>query len=840
MITQDLLEQQMKLEEEMRTVTEERYFRTHEKAEDRGEFSETHTGRNVMSHVLDTFVEGIDAWCDEFRTGKAGRRPRAMHMIDQFGDTRKLAFIFVKQLMNIVPMLERSGSDYEQVAKRTSVALMTTQGIHDELRIQHFMDNRKALLQAILKDFKKRDLNRERRRQLLQRTFKTQQIDWVAEGWGQAERLNLGLVLLDVFRKSTGMIEEVSRWAKNGKSVVSIVSIQINPEFSAAMMDRMGKVANMFTLFYPTVIPPKQWVNGELVGGGYYTENVTPYRLIKNSKPKYMAEMENVDLSHVLTPLNAIQNTPWKINTKMLEMLKHVFENSIDVTGLITADHKELPEPPLGFKEEGNEDILKEYKKTCYMIHDDNRRNVSKRLAVIRTITLAEKFAEYEAIYFPHDIDSRGRAYPRPTFLSPQGADYAKGVLEFAEGKTIETEDDIMFLAIAGANAWGQDKLPLHKRYEWVMDNQDLFLDIAEDPMGDLRWTKADEPFMALRFCLEWQGLADQGVGVFKSSMPVHFDATCSGLQHFSALLRDREGGTHVNLTNSGKREDIYGEVARKAAATITALLNDAEFGATAKIALDIGITRSLCKRPVMIVPYAGTFSSCMTYVNDYYREQADEGHALPLELTELRKTVTPFVAKHIWAAISDTVIAAREAMDWITATAKLACSDTASTPLQWTTPDGFIVQQAKYKESERRIKTYLDGERTIRSHLYTDTNILDARRNAQSLSPNYIHSMDACHMRKSISLALTADRNLSFAMIHDSFGCHASDMKWFLAECIKPAFVDMYEGGENLELFKEQLMVNIPDDKRSKLRELPLKGSLDLSEVLQSEFFFS
>lgn len=835
MIPQELLEEQMKLEEEMRCVTTDRYVKNHEKAEERGEFADTHSGRNVLSAYLDPFVAGIEEWCDNFRTGKAGRRPRAMTMIDDFGDTRKMAYIFIKQLLNIVPILERGGTD--NVARRTTVALMTTQGIHDELRLCHFADNRGALLKAIMKDFKKRDVNRERRRQLLQRTFKVQQFEWVAEGWGKAERLNLGLVLIDVFRKTTGMIEERNSYDRQGKSLVSIT---ITAEFHKMLEEKMAKVANMFTLFYPTVIPPKPWRNGDLLGGGYYTDNVHPYHLIKGAKPKYIAEMESVDLTHVIEPLNAIQNTPWRVNKTMLEMLDHVFKNSIDVPGLITADHKELPEKPFGFNVEGYEDITKEYKKTCYIIHDENRRNISKRLAVMRTITLAEKFSAYKRIYFPHDIDSRGRAYPRPTFLSPQGADYAKGLLEFAEGKTIETEDDIMFLAIAGANAWGQDKLPLHERYEWVMENQDMFLDIAEDPKGDLRWTKADEPFMALRFCLEWQSLANEGVGVFKSTMPVHFDATCSGLQHFSAILRDREGGTHVNLTNSGKREDIYGEVARKATLAIEALRNDPEYGSLATMALEIGITRSLCKRPVMIVPYAGTFSSCMKYVDDHYVERLEAGEQFPASWDELKTTLTPFVAKHVWAAISQTVIAAREAMDWITATARMACVGNNTSPLQWTTPDGFIVQQAKYKESAQRIKTYLDGERTVRSHLVQETNELDARRNAQSLSPNYIHSMDACHMRKSINLALEGDRNLSFAMIHDSFGCHASDMKWFLKNCIKPAFVDMYAAGNNLELFREQLLVNIEPEKKDKVRPLPAKGSLDLSEVLDSEFFFS
>ena len=831
-ITDELLEEQIKLEEEMRAVTTDRYYKTHEKAQERGEFADTHAGRNIMSAMLDTYTAGVDEWCDQFRTGKAGRRPRALHMIDEFGDTRKLCFITIKNILNLIYMLERGKAG---VAKRTSLALMVTQAIHDELRIQYFKDNRGALLKAILTDFKKRDVNRVRRRQLLQRTFKAQQLEWVAEGWGQAERVNLGVALLDIFRKTTGMIEEHTDRDYKGRSIIHMT---INPEFVEMLASRMEQSCNMFTLFYPMIIPPKPWVNGELTGGGYYTDNVQPYRLIKGSKPKYIAEMENIDLSEVLEPLNAIQNTPWRVNTKMVQALRFVFENNINVTGLITSEHQELPPSPEGFRE--NEDVTKEYKKTCYIIHDENRRNISKRSAVLRTIALSEKFSEYDRLYFPHDLDSRGRAYPRPHFLTPQGSDYSKAMLEFAEGKVIESEDDIMFLAIAGANAWGQDKLPLQERYEWVMDNQDLFLDVAENPLGDLRWAKADEPFMALRFCLEWQGLAEQGVGVFKTTMPVHFDATCSGLQHFSALLRDREGGTHVNLTNSGKREDIYGEVARKATLSIEALVDDEELGPKARIALEIGITRSLCKRPVMIVPYAGTFSSCMAYVNEYYRGKGAEGEQLPLPLDEIRRDITAFVAKHIWAAISATVIAAREAMDWITATAKLACVGEATAPLQWTTPDGLVIQQAKYKESERRIKTFLDGERTIRSTLIVENNELDARRNAQSLSPNYIHSMDACHMRQSILKALQGDRELSFAMIHDSFGCHASDMKYFLAECIKPAFVEMYEGGRNLVLFRDEITRNIEDEKKDKVHPLPSMGTLVLEEVLESEFFFS
>ena len=80
-ITDDLLQEQIRLEQEMRSVTEARYFSNHEKSADRNEFADTHAGRNIMSAVLDTFTAGIEEWCDQFRTGKAGRRPRALHIV---------------------------------------------------------------------------------------------------------------------------------------------------------------------------------------------------------------------------------------------------------------------------------------------------------------------------------------------------------------------------------------------------------------------------------------------------------------------------------------------------------------------------------------------------------------------------------------------------------------------------------------------------------------------------------------------------------------------------------------------------------------------------------------
>jgi DNA-directed RNA polymerase len=46
--------------------------------------------------------------------------------------------------------------------------------------------------------------------------------------------------------------------------------------------------------------------------------------------------------------------------------------------------------------------------------------------------------------------------------------------------------------------------------------------------------------------------------------MPIYLDATCSGIQHLSSLIKDLESGSKVNLLTQSKKDkvgDIYSEL---------------------------------------------------------------------------------------------------------------------------------------------------------------------------------------------------------------------------------------------------------------------------------------
>lgn len=827
----DTYQEQCRLEAESRLLGIDRFHNIHNSALERGHFGETTVGRQILGKLVGPFVDLIEKYVEETTP-----RHIAHRMLKDFDDNHAAAYLFVKSVLNLIPkrfqQTEINGQKH-MGAKANLFWAQSTDGIHDELVLRHFAENEPKIMKNIVRQCDIRALTRDRRRMLYQKTLREQQMEWVMPGWEKPNRVQLGTVLYHLFVEATNGIEQ--RVVNVGRNKQERL-LCITEEFQKTIELMLKNGEEMFGLYYPMVHPPNPWQNDGLIGSAYLTDNIRPYKVIKRAPLPYLRDMELTDLSIPLNALNAVQATPWRINSHMLEALSVAYEEDYGVDPLPPANNLELP--PYNTTAEKGSKEWKQAVADAAMVHRLNRKAVNKRIALLNVLSLARKFSAYERIYFPHEMDSRGRMYPKPTFLNPQGQPHVRALLEFAEGRAIENEEHVAYLAIAGANAFGHDKLPLDQRIDWAYDNEEMFISIATDWRNDRRWVQADDPFGFLRFCMEWKGLADHGPG-FISHMPVNLDATCSGLQHFSAILKDQVGGFHVNLTSDATRQDIYQAVADRATQTLQKEIDEGEHTYWARIAMRVGITRSLAKRPVMIVPYAGTFKACMGYVEAYYLELYEKEVSQFGGITEgdIIRSLAPLVAKHVWAAIGDTVIAARGAMDWITSVSRLITKGShKDDPIMWITPAGFTVRQHNLSFAVHDVWTYMHGKMRVR--LRDETDQVDARRTAQAISPNYIHSMDAAHLQLTVDKAVTERPGTSFAMIHDSFGTHAADIGFLLNECIKPTFHAMYANTNQLEAFYEQIKPMIDD--LEKVPPMPLEGTLDLDDVLHSNFFFS
>lgn len=380
-------------------------------------------------------------------------------------------------------------------------------------------------------------------------------------------------------------------------------------------------------------------------------------------------------------------------------------------------------------------------------------------------------------------------------------------------------------------------------RVSWVEDNLERILATGEDYKADLWWATEladEEPWQFLRACREIYLLHQHDGEGFMTTLPVAVDATCSGLQHYSAMTRDRRGAESVNLCDLKDRRDIYAEVAEVARKKFEEIAKgDDEEADLALAALDFGINRSLVKRPVMILPYSGTLRACDEYTDDFIREAIEKGKC---EAPWHNRTqFSRFVSKHIWNSIPEIVIKGREAMAYLTKCASSSVKADRTAPVQWRTPDGFVVQVDEPESIENKVTTTLDGRR-LQVRYRTPGTRQDIRAMRNATAPNFVHSMDGCHARMTVCDFIDLSHEWSgyepsFAMVHDSFAVHASVMPLF-AKTIRSAFRRMYEQNDVLAQFAETVREVVGE--HANLPELPEYGEYDLAEVDESVFFFS
>jgi DNA-directed RNA polymerase len=504
-------------------------------------------------------------------------------------------------------------------------------------------------------------------------------------------------------------------------------------------------------------------------------------------------------------------------------------------------------------------EALRTWRITAGRLYDKQTSLTTKRLQCAKILYLADRYAKESAFWYPHQLDFRGRAYPMPANLTPQGTDLAKGLLTFAEGKPIG-EQGWRWLAIHLANCAGEDKISLDDRIAWVLAHEERILSVAADPFGpDFAWwtTDADKPFQFLAACLEWAGWKAAGQR-FLSHLPVAMDGTCNGLQIFSLMLRDETGGHATNLLPADKPQDIYGIVAEKVVERLkdltetggshTKIVKDKNDKPVEKFLYDekdmagrllaLGINRKTTKRQVMVVPYGGTQTSCREYTLSWLDERiaADpEATALFPEQRDAWNAML-LLSGLIWKAIDETVVAAREAMRFLQKLASLAAGK--DLPITWTTPLGFPVLQAYQAYTLRCVTTKLFG-RVYQPKIAMDAPELDHKRQRNGVSPNYVHSLDAAAMQHTICLCLQ-EGVTSFAMIHDSYATHAVDAE-ILARSLRNSFVDLFGGKDNnlLAVIRSEV-ARQTEATEAELPDIPPCGTLDVNAVQDSLYFFA
>lgn len=814
MTTTDHTQRQAQLEQEALDAGVAAYRRREQGMVERGQMADTQASKRIVAGKVEVLAGAIRKFIADAKV-KPGVRAAAIKYMELL-EPEVIAFLTIRTALDAVA----------NRALMTTAALNLADHFEDECRFRDFESQQAKLFTKVNDNFDKSpwSYSSSRRRSVLVHAANKFNINW--DKWESSERVHLGMALITLLRETLGLVE--AQIMPQGK--------HNTPYYLVATPDLLEWVSKfnadqelLSPRYMPMVVPPIRWENPH--SGCYYDPRLSHrLTLVKKGSKGYLRELAFKEMPLVYQAVNTLQETAWKINNPMLTVINEIWDAGLEVKGLPSRFDKTLPGKPADF--ETNKDAKTKWKMEAGEIYRSNVRATSKRVQTAKIKYLAEKFAPEASIYFPIQLDFRGRMYSVPLFLNPQGCDLAKSLLTFAEGKPLG-KSGVFWLGVHLANNFGEDKISLQARYEWALANSAKIEASANDPIGCRWWMDADKPFQFLAACIEWLGYLQDGGEGYVCSLPIMVDGSCNGLQHFSAMLRDEVCGAKVNLIPSVKPADIYQTVAD---ATLDALRAEAkpEFANIAALWVGYGITRKLCKRPVMVLPYGGTREAVKTYLIDYVVERSSEKNE-PHPFGDKLMAAIGYLASVIWDVMKTVVRGPRVAMDWLQQSARIMSS--VHQRIYWTTPTGFWVKQAYPSMKERRVKTKLGQQVifiTVREEI---RNKLDNRKQSQAISPNFVHSLDASALVLTINKAQGRGVS-SFAAIHDSYGTLAADMQ-VLMDTLRESFVEMYDTNDVLADFATSLNSALEANNK-KTPEIPAKGTLDLSGILRSDFFFA
>lgn len=767
----------------------------------------TTAGQALLKAAMQPMVVALKDWLDKTRQGVASRGAGVFYMIDQL-QAEQAAFLTASTALQHI--------DGHQPLARVAVRLSLL--LEGALTMESIELEQPAL--AVKMARKLKTLSTEAEKAVFIRKGGAL-ADVKVIQWDDTVRVRVGTLLLNLFAESTGLIaiETVPTRAARVQTV-------LRPTESCRkwLEESHARCELLQPMRMPMVCRPRDWTGP--FNGGYLTPKLRQ-PLVKTRNRGYLTTLKDWDMPQVYASVNALQDTAWAVNQPIYEVVRTLWESSSTLGGLPSRDSLAIPSRSWDESREPAPEELSAWKVAAAKTYEANGKLTSKRVQMVQKLYVAELMMENgNDFHFVYNLDWRGRMYPGGPGLNPQGDDVAKALLCFSHGVPLG-EEGAYWLAIHGANTFGVDKVAFEERVQWVQDNEDMVLRCAKDPYVFREWADADSPFCFLAFCMEWaalQAYVDGGGAQeeFVSHLAVAFDGSCNGLQNFSAMLRDPVGGAATGLVPSQKPSDIYSEVARAAQAHIDELAA----GGDARAQRWVGkMTRALAKRNTMTVPYGVTRRGMQ---GQLFEQLKKEG------LSDDPAADASFLAACNFEAIGKVVVAARLAMDWLRAASKVAASN--GLPVRWKTPVGFLAVQDYREEVGQELDFVVMGRR-MRLMMQRDGDRLNTRKQALGIAPNFVHSLDAAHLMRTV-LYCAQDGMRDFAMIHDSYGCHAGHASR-LRDNLREAFVDQYREPV-LEMFRQELLEQLPEELHAELPPLPPMGSLDLEGVRQSEYFFA
>ena len=674
-------------------------------------------------------------------------------------------------------------SPRKENSKVVNVVQAIGSALEAESQMRYYESSAPGLFETLKKNYWHQAKGTEYKRKSMQTLMSKHEIDqWKA--WNRLDKIKVGTWFLDCLLASSGWFERNVFMHRNKKQ-----QFLVPTEKFLKNKEEIIRLAELFSpLAWPMLIEPRDW--SPMHEGGYYLNDLTRcHDMVRRGVP--LCVQGEIPYQF----LNQIQKVKYRLNPFIVEIAKVLENREIEVGKFRPVmNHPDPPQPP----NMDDEEVRRAWRKEKAIARNKNANEWRISCRTRMTMNCVREFEDKE-YYIPWSFDYRGRAYPIPSFLTPQDTDFGKSLIKFAEEAPI-TEDGVKWLAFQVATTYGLDKATLGDRLEWVTkaENIQLITRVAIDPIENIGdWEGADEPFQFLAACEEYYAVVLAKTRT-TTGLPVATDATCSGLQILAGLARDKSTACLVNVVPSDKPQDAYQVIADQSRSQIPQRLRP-------------HWDRKKTKRCVMTIPY-----NAKPFSNRQYIRDAFDDIDIDIDKDELTQIV-----QAVRDAMELVVPGPMKVMRWIETEVSKAIKRGAQ-ELIWVTPSGFRVTQRLMKMTHKIVELKLLGR--CRVKVLDGEKGVDLRHHKNATAPNLIHSLDAS------LLHLSATKfNAPISLIHDSVLCRATDMS-HLSTLVRDTYMHLFAEHDFLKDFAQAIGAE---------SEPPIIGNLEPEAVIDSTYFF-
>jgi DNA-directed RNA polymerase len=249
--------------------------------------------------------------------------------------------------------------------------------------------------------------------------------------WTNEDIIHVGACLLSILLETAKIDDNGTEepaftleksWSHADKKSTSFILLN-DKLYKLFVEDDYQSLAAVTTRHTPMIIPPRDWVGPK--DGGYRWLNVDFMRTHGSNLQK--EALQHADLSNVFDGLNVLGRTAWKINKEILDIGQHCWANNVAIGDIPSRNDVPVPhEPPRPdridaefFADKESPELQaflkenREYREAIFKsrrMHQKNMDLRSLRGSAILKLDQAEKFKDFERIYFPYNLDFRGRA----------------------------------------------------------------------------------------------------------------------------------------------------------------------------------------------------------------------------------------------------------------------------------------------------------------------------------------------------------------------------------------------------------------------------------------------